>query len=93
MKTFEKNNTIYFQCTYRDFDGLITEPQNPLYTIEDSKGNEEAASTPTKKEDGVYYFHWAASVADTYRVKFTGTIGGQAGVTRQIFRVIETQIV
>ena len=92
MKKFEKGNSIYFECTYRNYDGAITEPQNPTYKIEDSKGNEEQTGTPQKKEDGVYYFYWTSSIADTYRVIFTGTIGGQAGVARQVFKVVETQI-
>lgn len=92
MKKFEKENSIYFECTYRNFDGVVTEPTTPRYMINDTKGNEEASGTPTQKEDGVYYFYWASSVADTYRVIFTGTVGGQNGVARQLFKVVETKI-
>lgn len=92
MKTFEKGNSIYFECTYYDFDGVITEPTSPAYKVIDSKGNEEASGTPSKKETGVYYFYWESPNVDDYRVEFTGSIGGQNGVVRQVFKVVETKI-
>lgn len=92
MKEFEKNNSIYFECTYRDFDGAITAPSSPAYKIKDSKGTDVDTGTPVEKETGVYYFYWVSTTVDTYIVEFTGTIGGQAGVARQLFKVTETKV-
>lgn len=92
MKEFEKGNTIYFECTYKDFNGEIVDPTSPAYAIINSAGASQASGTPTKKETGVYYFYWTSASVDTFRVEFTGTIGGQAGVARELFRVIETKI-
>ena len=92
MKEFEKNNTIYFQCKYRDFDGQLTDPTTPAYKVYDSKMAEKATGTPAKKADGIYYFYWTPTAVDTYIVQFTGTINAQPGLVRDKFKVVETTI-
>lgn len=90
MKEFELNNTIYFECKYRDFDGSLQDPTTPAYKVYDSKMATKTSGTPTKKADGVYYFYYKPTTVDTYIVEFTGTIGGQAGLARDKFKVTET---
>lgn len=92
MKEFEKGNTIYFECTYKDFNGKVTDPTSPAYVIINSKGEEKASGTPQKKGTGVYFFYWTSNAADTYRVQFSGIIGGSPGVARELFKVKETKI-
>lgn len=92
MQEFEKGNSIYFQCEYRDFDGTLTDPTTPTYEIKDSKGNKEDSGTPTKDTIGIYYFVWTSVVVDDYFVEFTGTIGKEVGVVRKKFRVKEVTI-
>lgn len=96
IKEFEKGNTIYFECSYRDFDGALVDPKEGTasYKILDSKGNEEEKETPTRKSKGVYYFYWTSSEVDTYLVEFSGTIGDeeQPGLAREKFKVTQTTI-
>lgn len=92
-KTFEKGNTIYFECEYRDFNGALVEPGSPAGKIIDSQGNEDVGSLH-KKEDGIYYFYWTPSTSDSYLVEFSGTIGDDnlPGKAREKFIVKETSI-
>ena len=92
MKTFEKNNSIYFECTYRDWNGGVTTPTSPTHKVVDSKGNEETSGIPSLKETGVYYFYWESSEEGTYVVEFRGSIGGQNGIARQLFKIVETKV-
>ena len=92
LKKFEKDNSIYFECTYKDWNGVVITPTSPTYKVLDSKGAEEATGTPSLKEIGVYYFYWQSSEEDEYVVEFRGVVGGQNGIARQLFKVIETKI-
>ena len=93
MKKFNKNNSVYFECTYRDFDGSIKDPTNPKYQIYNSKGEKEWPEDQSPDgANGIYHFIHALTVADTYLVQFTGTIAGNSGIARSIFKVVETKI-
>ncbi len=91
-KTFEKSNTIYFECVYRAIDGELTDPSSPAWVIKNILGVTVDSGGPLKREDGVWYFFWTPVTVGDYILVFSGTIDGNAVAIRRKFKIVETRI-
>lgn len=91
--TFEMDNTVYFETSYRNISGVLTDPSNPAYTIKTSRGVEVDSGGPTKRSDGLWYIFWTSSASGDYVLDFTGTIGGYAQKQRVLFKVVNTSTI
>ena len=91
-KTFEKGNTVYFEVKYRDSNSQLKDPGTPAYSVENSKGVEQASGVPTKKSVGVYFFYWTPTDTGDFVVIFTGTIQNYTATVRKKFKVVETDV-
>jgi len=61
IKKFEKDNSVYFKCTFYNILGTKTDPDSPAYAVYDSSGAEIVSGTPEKSATGIYYFYHAFS--------------------------------
>lgn len=93
-KTFELGNTIYFECIYRNTMGVLIDPDNPNWSIKDSKGVTQAsgdtAGGPFKRSNGLWYIFWTSVSAGDYILEFTGSMGTHQVGIRRPFRVQKT---
>jgi len=93
IKKFQKNNTAYFQCYYRDQVSTLTDPTSPTYLITDINGATITSGTPTKKSTGLWYLFWEPTATGDFVITFGGTIDGDSVKIRRKFKVIETELV
>lgn len=91
-KTFEKDNTVYFEVKYRNSNSQLIDPGSPTYSIEDSKGIEQTSGTPTEKSTGIYFFYWTPTSTGDYVVIFSGLIQNYSATIRKKFKVVETDV-
>lgn len=91
-KTFEKGNTVYFECLYRAIDGEFKDPTSPAWVIKTIRGVTEDSGGPTKREDGVWYFFWTPVTVGDYILTFSGTIEENAVVVKRKFKVVDTRL-
>lgn len=90
IKTFETDNTAYFECFFKNPHQVLTDPVNPQWKILDAYGNTTASDTPSKKSTGLFFFFWTPTEPGDYVVEFTGTIQSDAIIIRKPFIVIRT---
>jgi hypothetical protein len=91
-KTFEKDNTIYFEVSYRKATGVLTDPVTPTYIIKDSIGASITNGTPTKKSTGKWFFYYTPTSTGDFTVEFTGTIENYATFIKRKFKVVDVEI-
>ena len=93
-KTFELDNTIYFECGYRTTMGVSVDPDNPAWKITTRKGtavdDSVASGGPYKRSTGLWYIFWTSDQVGDYALEFTGEIDGKAVKTRRLFKIIKT---
>ena len=93
-KTFELGNTIYFECVYRNTMAILTDPDNPNWSISTARGVVVASGTtdggPFKRSDGLWYIFWTSEDVGEYILEFTGSIGSHAVAIRRPFKVIKS---
>lgn len=93
IPVFEKGNTLRLYGNFKDFDGNVTDPTSSSAGIKIySSDNEEvlAASTMTREAEGLYFYDWTPSDADTYCAEVYGSISTNTAKTRFLFDVQET---
>ena len=90
IKKFEVDNTVYFECVYRSADGALYDPVNPTWKITNTKGATTASGSPSKREDGIWYFLWTPVNTGDYLLEFAGTIDENPVIIRRKFKVILT---
>ena len=60
-KTFEVDNTVYFECAYKDTNGVLTDPTNSDWEITTKKGvvvdNATSSGGPYKRSIGLWYIY------------------------------------
>jgi len=91
-KKFEKGNTAYFECYFRDMQSFLKDPTNASYTVIDIKGRTITTGIPSKKSTGLYYFFWTPLLTGDFIVQFDGEIDGFKTKMRKKFKVIETSL-
>jgi hypothetical protein len=89
-KEFEKDNTILFECLFRDSNGAMYITTSPTYTILDMRDNVISTGTPEEKSTGHYYFAWTSSTIGHYTLIFSGTVSGKQVTIRKPFIIKET---
>jgi len=90
VRKFEKGNTTYFECCFRNMTSELDDPTNPTYKIYDIRGNVVASGTPSKKSKGLYFVYWTPIAVGDYIIEFSGTIDTHQVKYREKFKVIET---
>jgi len=91
-KKFELGNTVYFECLYRNINGLPTDPNTPAWTITNTKGDTVASGSPYKRADGIWYFLWEPTTTGDYLLTFTGYIEENKVTIRRKFKIIKTKL-
>ena len=91
-RTFENENTIYFECTYRDPMGVLGDPYNPAYTIKTSKGTEVDSGSPLKRGNGYWYIFWTPSAVGDYVLEFSGEVKGNNVKIKRPFKVVDPSV-
>lgn len=93
-KTFELGNTVYFECVYQNTMGVLTDPDNPDWTITTRRGVVVASGSseggPYKRSTGLWYIFWTSEDVGEYILEFTGTLGDNPVKVRRPFKVIKT---
>ncbi|MCK4307312.1 hypothetical protein KAW50_03680 [candidate division WOR-3 bacterium] len=89
-KTFQKDNTAYFECYYRDMQSFKKDPVNPTYVILDIRGNVVTSGIPSKKATGIFYFFWTPTSEGDYLLIFGGSVSGYSVKLRRKFKVVRT---
>ena len=73
-------DSIRLTCTYRDDDGVATDPTLPTVNVWDPEGTKVLdAVSPTKAETGVYYHHYRipeSGPEGVWRAEFAGAVNG-----------------
>lgn len=93
-KTFELGNTVYFECSYRNTMGVLTDPDNPFWQITTRKGEVVADATgsggPYKRSTGLWYIFWTSSEVGDYVLEFSGEMNNYPVKIRRPFKVVKT---
>lgn len=92
LKKFHINDSIYFECLYRNINGFPTDPANPAWTIKNKQGSTVNSGVPYKKADGIWYFFWTPSQVGQYTLIFSGSIEGNSVIIRKVFKVVEIRL-
>lgn len=87
----EKDNTVYFQETFRQPDGFLKDPGGLLWEILDLKGTKVGSGAMYKKEDGVWYFFWTPSSTGDFLLKVTGRMNAHFIDLRRKIKVLESK--
>ena len=73
-------DSIKLTYTYRDDDGVATDPTSPAVNVWDPEGTKVVDTvTPTKSATGVYYYNYhipEAGPEGVWRAEFTGVVNG-----------------
>ena len=72
-------SSVVVQATFRDLDGVLTNPSDVELIIRDPSGNQTAGS-PTNFSTGVYRDDVTLDEAGWWSFRFEGTIGGNMAV-------------
>ncbi len=69
-------DAVKLSNTYKDLDGVLTDPTSPTITITDPNGTVTVnAATPTQESTGVYFYYYAPTAVEGYwKVEFGGTV-------------------
>jgi hypothetical protein len=93
-KTFENDNTIYFECMYRTAMGVLDDPYNPTWEIKTSRGTVVASNVtsggPYKRDTGYWYFFWTPTTVGDYVLTWGGEVRGHSVKIRRPFKIIES---
>lgn len=93
-KTFELDNTIYFECVYRTTMGVLIDPDNPSWKITTGNGTVVADNIleggPYKRSTGLWYIFWTSDQVGDYALEFAGEIDSQAVKIRRLFKITKT---
>lgn len=88
-KTFENNNTIYFEATFRKANGALSDVITPTYLVENSRGTSQSSGTPTKKTTGIYYVFYTPDTVGDFEIQFSGTIETYTATMRKKFKIVD----
>ena len=92
IKTFDVDNTIYFECEYRDQDGALADPTSPSWQIKNGVGTVVDSSSlsggPYKRVTGYWYILWTPSSVGDYSLEFAGTVDSSQVKIRRPFKVV-----
>jgi len=90
-ESIELGNEIRFKATYKDANGVITDPTNPKITIYDANNTVKVdGATPNKSGDGIYYYDYEPDSVGNWLVKWEGIIDGLFTVEKVRFLITHT---
>ena len=95
-KTFEVDNTVYFECA-KDTNGVLTDPTDPSWEITTKKGvvedNTAGSGGPYKRSTGLWYVYWTSDTVGDYILTYTGKVNGYNTIVRKPFRIKKTNAI
>lgn len=96
-KTFELDNTIYFECAYRNTMGVLIDPDNPSWEITTRKGvvvdNSASEGGPYKRSTGLWYIFWTSDQVGDYVLKFTGEMNSHPVIVKRPFKIVKADAI
>jgi hypothetical protein len=92
IKSFAVDSAIYFECEYRDQDGVLADPVTPTWRIKNGVGtivdSNLISGGPYKRTTGCWYILWTPTLVGDYSLEFDGTIDTYAIKVRRPLKVV-----
>lgn len=96
-KTFRLNNTVYFECVYKNTMGVLVDPDNPDWNITNRRGvliaNGTSEGGPFKRSTGLWYIFWTSEAVGDYVLEFTGEINSHPVIVKRPFKIIKADVI
>lgn len=90
-KTFQKGNTAYLECVFRNINGVPTDPYPaPTYSIKKESGAEDVGGTLQKRKEGYFGTYYTPDEIGEYQIVYTGEVDQKVVYLKSKFKVVNT---